>query len=977
MMTRRRWFWTITISLLGFVAATPAFFLATDTGTRQGLSWLSPYLPIEMDGVSGNLAHGLQVDQLRYDDAATQLSIQSLAIKLSLWDLLSRSELHINYLRSTRIELALKNSEDTPDPAPPKLPKLPIGIQLDTLQINELVTLEQRFSIELSDVRYDYQTLVLTNLTLTHPQAQLSLAGNLDTTADRPLTVDLSGHWLSGPHSGSWMLQGALNNLALTHHLAATPNYPAIDTTGHIEALKQPPEFDIDNQLAPLSIPATLSPEIDLQAASVRVAGHANHININVVAELAYQHRDSLVVNLSGHVIDTQRWQGMLNTRFRNIALETPVNAQWQSDLSNWSVSAESIALYFDTLASTGRLTLSGDDQMNLAGQLTLANAADHIDLNAQFNADQYIDADFSAGITDGAIYANVLGIDDLVIINLLLQGDITGSLSAPEIDSQLTLAHMRFRENRVDNAEMAINYKSEQSALSAQIGALSAAGSDWQNIHLSLNGSQNAAQGRVGGVTILPNGKTWQVPNTDISIENQSESWLLTIDSDNDSQPRFASEIHLSKDVSKDSDPQLSGIYTLTLNDFSLLKEIAPQLKRLDGSVELNGTLEGTASKPTVAAQLAVTDGQFRWIDPDLVFNDISVQAELTSDLHFQATGQAQQQKKDALTFTATGSLPSLTLSSSIIGSDIRADSPEFTIYASPTLNLERTIDTTKLNGTIVIQHSEFRPQQLPNDRLQASKDVNVVGRQETAPETNDSTDQQDIDITVQLADDVHIVAAGLRTRIAGQINFRQKPKHAASLQGKIDLLDGSLFAQGQALKIARGSLSFSGPADNPYVDVTAIRTINDSLEVGVHLYGPAKQLKTELYSSPALPQSSVLAYLVLGHDIKTESGDSQQDQLAGAALALGISQSSGLMRDLQRSLKLDDFAATTTDDGSAAIVAGKYLSPKLYMRYTYDVATAIGGILLRFTLSDRWHLEASKAADTTGVDVLYRLDD
>ena len=54
---------------------------------------------------------------------------------------------------------------------------------------------------------------------------------------------------------------------------------------------------------------------------------------------------------------------------------------------------------------------------------------------------------------------------------------------------------------------------------------------------------------------------------------------------------------------------------------------------------------------------------------------------------------------------------------------------------------------------------------------------------------------------------------------------------------------------------------------------------------------------------------------------------------------------------------------------------MAGKYLSPKLYIRYSYGLFNRIGGLLLRFKFNERLSVE-TRSGDQKSMDLLYTVE-
>jgi len=107
---------------------------------------------------------------------------------------------------------------------------------------------------------------------------------------------------------------------------------------------------------------------------------------------------------------------------------------------------------------------------------------------------------------------------------------------------------------------------------------------------------------------------------------------------------------------------------------------------------------------------------------------------------------------------------------------------------------------------------------------------------------------------------------------------------------------LDGKYRAFGNELTIDPGRFVFGGgPIDNPGLDVRAYRGLTTSQNVmtssgeivGVNLRGTLRRPEVTVFSNPAMSESEIMSYLVLGRPLSS-SGD--QSALASAALLYGI---------------------------------------------------------------------------------------
>lgn len=74
------------------------------------------------------------------------------------------------------------------------------------------------------------------------------------------------------------------------------------------------------------------------------------------------------------------------------------------------------------------------------------------------------------------------------------------------------------------------------------------------------------------------------------------------------------------------------------------------------------------------------------------------------------------------------------------------------------------------------------------------------------------------------------------------------------------------------------KGELLFSGPPDQPYLNIEAIRNpdaTEDDVIAGVRVTGLADEPKAEI-SDPAMSQQAALSYLLRGQGLESDQSDS-----------------------------------------------------------------------------------------------------
>jgi translocation and assembly module TamB len=208
-----------------------------------------------------------------------------------------------------------------------------------------------------------------------------------------------------------------------------------------------------------------------------------------------------------------------------------------------------------------------------------------------------------------------------------------------------------------------------------------------------------------------------------------------------------------------------------------------------------------------------------------------------------------------------------------------------------------------------------------------------------------------------------------GLNAELAGRVHIGDD----LDTRGELNLNKGRFRAYGQRLTVRRARLLFTGPIDQPFLDVEAIRQV-DGVTAGLRLTGNVEQPKSEVFSEPAMSQEQALSYLVLGRPLGQGNGDS--NLLAQAALALGLAGSAPLTGGLAEGLGIKDFQLDTEGSGSAtSVVASGSLSERLSLRYGVGVFEPASTVALRYELSKRLYLEAASGL-ASSLDLFYKRD-
>ena len=253
-------------------------------------------------------------------------------------------------------------------------------------------------------------------------------------------------------------------------------------------------------------------------------------------------------------------------------------------------------------------------------------------------------------------------------------------------------------------------------------------------------------------------------------------------------------------------------------------------------------------------------------------------------------------------------------------------------------------------------------------------SKDVIVLGRPE---KKTGQTVPVSFSMTVDLGNRFYLKGKGLDTRLEGNIQVVSAQDNRLRIFGTINTVNGTYSAFGQKLMIAKGEVMFSGPVENPTLNILAVRRFpqtEDVTEVGVSIRGSAQSPRVRLVSTPEVSDTEKLSWLVLG-DSGGERGDNQQRALIATAAAalLSTEQSGGLPSQLASTIGLDDIDISSSSELDETVLSlTKRISSRLYLSYEQGLTGAISLIKLRYIISRHLSL-VGQTGTITAVDLFY----
>lgn len=266
-------------------------------------------------------------------------------------------------------------------------------------------------------------------------------------------------------------------------------------------------------------------------------------------------------------------------------------------------------------------------------------------------------------------------------------------------------------------------------------------------------------------------------------------------------------------------------------------------------------------------------------------------------------------------------------------------------------------------------------------------SDDVVVVRASQPSAQAPPPKTPIHVDLAIALNERMWFVGRGLDTRLAGDVHIAGTVGSQFRATGSIRTMSGTYEGYGQKLSIERGLIVFAGPVDNPKLNVLALRK-GLPVEAGVEITGTTSRLRVRLVSTPDVPESEKLSWLVLGR-AASDASPGDMSVLAAAAGALLGGNNPG--EDISKKFGIDEVkigrpdavlgvlpqstvAGRTGSPAAADVVTvGKNLNRNLHLSYEQGLADAEGAIKLAYKITQQFSI-LMRAGYLPGVDAVYR---
>jgi len=415
-----------------------------------------------------------------------------------------------------------------------------------------------------------------------------------------------------------------------------------------------------------------------------------------------------------------------------------------------------------------------------------------------------------------------------------------------------------------------------------------------------------------------------------------------------------------------------VKGSARVEIHDLGLLEALLPEIQDLQGVLAIRLDIGGTLDQPSLTGQADLNNGSLRVPRLGLTIDPLALHGQINNaqlDFRLDArSGDGQLTLKGMTKLEPAAGWPT---EITIKGENFEAAKiPEARVQISPDLTVQIQSNNVRTEGSVHIPYAKIQPKDVTT-AVHESEDTVIIGGEQTTEEKWKIYTH----IRLTLGERVQFYGFGFEGKFGGSLLLEDEPGQLTKATGELNVPEGRYRAYGQRLDVERGRLLYTGgPLTNPGLDFRSVRKIG-TITAGLHVRGTVNQPQIELFSVPAMGETDTLSYLLLGRPIETASGE-EGAMMAKATLALGLSGGDRLARTLGDRFGLDEMRIETSEtEDQAALVMGRYLSPKLYISYGVGLIDAVNVFSVRYQISDKWQLKG-ESGEHQGADLLYTIE-
>ena len=391
---------------------------------------------------------------------------------------------------------------------------------------------------------------------------------------------------------------------------------------------------------------------------------------------------------------------------------------------------------------------------------------------------------------------------------------------------------------------------------------------------------------------------------------------------------------------------------------NLKLAQSLNPDMNS-SGFADLNVSIGGVMTKPTVQGEVRVTNGSFNLIDfpnglsnvnGSLVFTEDRVQVQaLTAH-----TGGGDIKIGGFATYS-----PRLSFNLTAQGNDIRLRYP---VGISSTANMDLKLTGTMSNATLSgdIKITRFG--------LNSQFDLaNYVARGTKPLEAPSDSLMNSLHLNVHVTSTPELQVQSSVAKLAGNVDMRVRGTGTNPvLLGRVNVTEGQINFNGTNYRLERGDVSFNNPTKTePNVDVEATTRVRD-YDITLGFHGPlAHGLNMNYRSDPPLPQADIINLLAFGRtreeaELVSQAGGTSYAGVMGNAI-LGQALNSAVGDRVQKlfgvsRVKIAPDVSSTQTNPTAQVTIEQQITDKVTITYISNLSqSSQQAIFVEYTISPK----------------------
>ncbi|HLR17370.1 MAG TPA: translocation/assembly module TamB domain-containing protein [Alcanivoracaceae bacterium] len=418
-----------------------------------------------------------------------------------------------------------------------------------------------------------------------------------------------------------------------------------------------------------------------------------------------------------------------------------------------------------------------------------------------------------------------------------------------------------------------------------------------------------------------------------------------------------------------------INGHFKMNMSELGWVEIVSPEIREAKGTITADLYVGGTLADFTLDGDVNLTGLglQIPMLGLALSEGNVTAVAKQGQPIVIDGSilsGKGKLNLKGEV--PTTGEFPRpITLA--VTGKNFQvANIPEAEVYINPDVQAELVGMDLFLRGVVTVPKAHISPKQLPTSAVNVSNDQIILDE-----EIEDKTLLNiDAELRVVLGDEVTVEGFGLNARFGGDLMVTEKPGKSTRINGDIRIIEGRFKAVGQDLTVENGTIFFQGSPNNPGLDIRAFRDVKAyNVRAGLELGGTLSDPRSRVYSEPDMDETEAMSFLLTGKPLDSGS-DTDAAAIMQAIALYGIEKGDFITDRVGDKLGLDVGIDADGEFEDTALMLGKQLSSRLYLRYSIGLFEALNTVMLSYAINRYLNLETRSNAEEQTVDLIYRTE-